>query len=144
MASKITKAWLVDTLERVGFTAAEAGLGWLTTYLANLPPVYIVLFATALAALKAQVAKILPETVSPASFAPAQQPGQAMQDAPPAPAKKTAKKTTARKRRGDAGVVTLEGILVALVILAAAIWLGAAVHPLFFLLLLLLVLVVLA
>lgn len=81
--TQITKAWLVDTAERVGFTAAEAGLGWLTTYLANLPPIYTILFATALAALKAQLAKLMPSTVSPASLAPAQQPGQAEQDAPP-------------------------------------------------------------
>lgn len=77
------KAWLVDTGERVGSTLAEAGLGWLTVEIGHLPAIYGVLLAGALAVLKAQVAKFLNGTVSPASFAPAQQPGQAEQDAPP-------------------------------------------------------------
>lgn len=81
----ITKAWLVDTAERVGSTVAEAGVGWVIADLSHLPTIYTVLFAGGLAVLKAQLAKLAPRTVSPASFAPAQQPGQALEDAPPDP-----------------------------------------------------------
>lgn len=79
------KAWLVDTGERVGSTLGEAALGWLATYLAHLPAIYVLLFAPALTVLKAQLAKLVTDSVSPASLAPAQQPGQAEQDAPPNP-----------------------------------------------------------
>lgn len=44
----------------------------------------------------------------------------------------------APRKRGDAGAVGIEGIFVILIVLALAVWLGLAVHPLFFLLIFLL------
>jgi hypothetical protein len=69
--SPSTKEWLHDTVERVGSTLAEAALAYLTTKLASLPPVYVLAFTPALAAFKAQIAKLVSGTVSPASLAPA-------------------------------------------------------------------------
>lgn len=78
------KAWLVDTAERVVSTFGEAGISYAITYMAKLSPIYMILFAPVLATLKAQIAKQFGSTVSPASLAPAQQPGQSESDAPPA------------------------------------------------------------
>lgn len=103
------KAWLIDTLERAGATFVEyfagtfgfAGLvavangDWhQAASLAHLAGAAAV--AAAAAVVKAALAALKKTTVSPASFAPAQQPQQAQMDAPP-PVKPK------RKRRRDAG-----------------------------------------
>jgi hypothetical protein len=87
--SPATKEWLHDTVERVGSTLAEAALAYLTTKLASLPPVYVLAFTPALAALKAQIAKLVSGTVSPASLAPTALAGE-----PKRPAKKAARRKT--------------------------------------------------
>lgn len=102
--TQITKAWMRDTAERVGSTVAEAGLGWLITYLTTLPATYTILFAGGLAVLKAQIAKLAPDTVSPSSLAPAPDGRR--------------RKPRRRLRRREAGAVPILELVVYLIVLA--------------------------
>lgn len=84
------KAWVVDVGERVASAFGEgvvsAVLGGALAKGFNADTEHVLLFAglsAAAAVLKGALASIVNGTVSPASFAPAQQPGQAQQDAPP-------------------------------------------------------------
>ena len=76
----ITKAWLVDTAERVGLTFAETFAGGLLlagAHLYSLSAVHTAALAgvaAALAAVKSAVASKLGNTVSPASLAPKETP----------------------------------------------------------------------
>jgi len=101
---KITKAWAVDTAERAAsafaWAFASLWLGPVLVTIANggdLPTALhgvlvlsvatkaaVAAFAPAFAIIKAAVATLRKSSMSPASFAPAEQPGQALQDAPPA------------------------------------------------------------
>lgn len=87
------RAWLVDAGERVGFTFLAAflavfGVGDVTSLInGHLDRVAFTAAVSAgvaavLTLIKTVVAAKLKGTVSPASFAPQQQPGQALQDAP--------------------------------------------------------------
>lgn len=87
------RAWLVDVGERVGSSFGEAivsavAAGALAKGF-NASTAHVLLMAGLMAAattLKGILAAAVKRTVSPASLAPAQQPGQAEQDAPPGPA----------------------------------------------------------
>ena len=53
---KVSKVWVRDVCERVGWTALQAALGVLTTNLTGLPVAYAVPVAAGLSALKGWVA----------------------------------------------------------------------------------------
>jgi hypothetical protein len=53
----LTRSWLADSVERVAWTAAEAGVAIVAVKVGELPVSYVAIIAPALAALKAFVAK---------------------------------------------------------------------------------------
>jgi hypothetical protein len=99
------KAWLVDTAENVGLAAVLPFLGVLISdqggfmHVATWKAGAIAGVGAGLAVLYSAVATLRKNTLSPASLMPAQQPGQAEQDAPP-PAKKTPRRRRKAARRG--------------------------------------------
>lgn len=141
MKISITKAWLIDTGERAGFAFIWAfGCVWLAPVIFALAnggdvpaAVHGVLvtsvawkaavagFAPAFAIIKAALATIRNESMSPASFAPPEQPGQALAGAPPA-----IHARPRRRRRGEAGYsvfemcvwIVLAAVFVAVVVMA--------------------------
>lgn len=136
------KAWLVDTAENVGLAAVLPFLATVVSdqggflHVATWKAGAVAGIGAGLAVLYSSLATLKKNSLSPASMMPAQQPGQAESDAPPAvehlPTKGTeakrqatvnARKHTAARKRTDGGYVSL--IVVILVVLLLLVVIGA-------------------
>jgi hypothetical protein len=63
-----SRAWFIDTAERTAWTGAEAGLGYLSAVVADLPTQWAIPFAGALAILKGIAAKHIGSSDSAATL----------------------------------------------------------------------------